>query len=116
MASFTINVADGVTPALQEALPAFNKNAVKEVVGVSVTELLRRHLFEYGKNNPNKIGGKRTNYWGKAARSVTWKRKGGGIIVSISQVGVSLHYHGGIVKPVKKKYLAIPARALAHGK
>ncbi len=74
---------------------------------------------------PNKLGGTSTGYWKAAWDSTTSKINGPSVVVTISHLGVALHYYGGTVKPSGKvsevtgkpiKFLTIPKVAAAHGK
>ena len=82
----------------------------------SVVRDLQRHFREREKT-PNKLGGKRTHWWARVARStavaeVTDARA----VVSISEPGIGLQVSGGMVRPVEAKALTIPIHAEAYGR
>lgn len=86
------------------------------VAGRAVVNAVRSHLISYNASHANKLGGKRTNFWVKAARSAHMEPKPHGADVSINHLGFRLQYQGGTVRPVKKRYLTIPAVPEAHAK
>ena len=91
----------------------------------AVAGLFQATLSQYGMSHPNKLGGKRTNWYGQAAKSATHAVTGPGeALASITQPGVRLQWKGGTIYPGvnescrgggKTKFLAIPAIAEAHG-
>lgn len=98
---------------------------LKTVMARSATNLVRDKLYSFDRTNPNKLGGKRTHYYGQAARGTSYVVEPTMIIISINQVGIRQSWQGGAVyagvnssrytgKPTK--YLTIPAIAEAHGK
>jgi hypothetical protein len=67
---------------------------------------------------PNKLGGKRTNFWTNVGRSVTQPIADGSnkIHIDVTHIAFAQKYFGGEITPKKKKWLTIPATALAYGK
>lgn len=80
---------------------------------LGISECVMEHLRERNKHTTRRPGFRKTNYWAEAADSVTTTFNGRTGTVSIDKEGVSLHYHGGTVKP-KKKALAIPISPLVQ--
>ncbi len=115
---------DEVSPVLAKiASTAQRKAELNEYMGLRVQETTRTHLAQYGLSHPNKLGGKRTNYWGMAALDVAAPEA-----LSISDTaawlylttpGLSRAFGDVTIVPGTKtpgvKYLAIPARAEAYG-
>lgn len=64
----------------------------------------------------NKMGWKTTKFWERAARSIKYKVEPDGFLLSAHHLGMRQRYYGGEIKPVKKKWLTIPARSEAYGK
>jgi hypothetical protein len=89
---------------------------IAPVIGQDLTRLVTDHLVAYGKAHPNRLGGTRTQYYGKAADKTSYTVQGDTVTISVNQVGIRLHYYGGTVSKKKKKYLTIPVHPLAHGK
>lgn len=87
---------------------------VQEAAARGAANVVQDHFVELDKKG-NKLGGKRTHYWGEARNSVNVISDSEGSRVNISKVGVALHYYGGTVVPTKKKALTIPVRAEYHG-
>lgn len=65
---------------------------------------------------PNRLGGIRTNFYGKAAQSTFFSLTGDGIVVTISKEGIRQRIEGGVIRPVNTTWLAIPVVPEAHGK
>jgi len=89
---------------------------VRKVMGRSLVTLLRHHFTEMDKTHPNKLGGQRTHFWGKARRSVQQPELigGDGVKVAITQQGVAQRYYGGDIE-AKDKPMTIPVHPAAYG-
>jgi hypothetical protein len=61
-------------------------------------------------------GGRRSHYWRQAATATSWAVDPAGIEVRVAKLGLRLHLRGGVVRPVRGKALALPARAEAYGR
>jgi hypothetical protein len=97
--------------------------ALLNVAGRSGRNFTQRHLRAKNRTSPNKIGGRRTNYYAKAADAVNFQiLSDDSVVVSINAVGIALHFHGtgglpgGRLRPITAQYLTIPASPEAHGK
>jgi hypothetical protein len=88
---------------------------INDIAGNGVAEAVRDHLAGLDASRPNKLGGKRQNFYGNAAESVTVQATEAGAVVAVTQLGFALRFYGGTVKPVNAKALAIPATAAAYG-
>ncbi|KAF0093433.1 MAG: hypothetical protein E1N59_2834 [Puniceicoccaceae bacterium 5H] len=84
-------------------------------IGKAVATVVKVHLQKKDAAEPNKLGGPREHYYAKAASATSWSVDERGVVVSVSQVGINLHYHGGTVRPTEKKALAIPISPLSKG-
>lgn len=84
------------------------------VAGRAILNQVKAHLRERNAT-ANRLGGKRTNYYAKAAQSVHAEHDAASARISVSHTGMALHYYGGTVRPVNRKYLTIPIAAEAHG-
>lgn len=90
--------------------------AMQQVVGRSAVNTIRNHLFALDANRANELGGRRTHFYARAARSTSFKPIDNGVVVTISQRGMAQRRFGGKIKAVKSKYLTIPAHPDAHGR
>lgn len=113
MAVIIVNTATGRIQALSNLLAAEN---VAPKVGPGVTRLVFDHLIARDSSHPNRLGGQRTHFYSQAAQATTWEADGGDVRISIAHLGVRQRFLGGVIRPVNKKALAIPARAEAYGK
>ncbi len=109
-------VGDGGLKQLDELLTrTSNLQGVNEVMGrAGRNEVVRNFVALDKVGNP--MGGTRTHYYGQAAASTSFTADTAGATISIAQVGVRLIFQGGIVRPVVKKLLAIPAMPETHGR
>lgn len=80
-----------------------------------IEALLRRHLRERHDSRPPRGAMPRSSYWDEAASSVRSSVSGNSALIWIDQVGVALHFYGGIVLPTNgRKSLAIPKHPAVH--
>jgi len=89
---------------------------LKPVVGRSVVNTIRTHLFRVNSGKPNALGGRRTNFYASAARGTSFAVDPDGVTVTIASVGIRQRIVGGTIRPKTAKFLTIPATAEAHGK
>lgn len=87
-----------------------------EAAAAGTAEAVRSHI-EKRNDTPNKLGGKRTNYWNDVAASTFHNVSGRDFIVGVDHVGAALHYYGNprMVHP-EGKVFTIPAIPEAHDK
>ncbi|HSI08832.1 MAG TPA: hypothetical protein VK985_09575 [Rariglobus sp.] len=115
--AYQLSIAGPGLTAPQRLKSALQPQRLSPVVGRAGVNVTRAHLFEKNRTAPNALGGRRTNYYAAAGRSTSFAFAGDdAVVVSISQIGISLRYYGGTVKPKKAKFLTIPVAPEAHGK
>ncbi len=104
-------------PAIFNLARGLRRPDVLMVMGGAVATELRKHFTELDKSDPNKLGGKRTHFWGKARRSVQPPELVSGDIakVSITAIGVAQRYYGGDITPREAKAITIPVNPAAYG-
>ncbi len=124
----TVNLQfDGVLSAqLNRLLRAADGGRIAKVAGQSVTNLTRGHFEELQRTRPNRLGGRRTNFWADALRGTSLqvvdrtKAK-----VNIATIGVRQRLEGGVIRAGRSinpktgrptNYLAIPLTPDAYGK
>ncbi len=114
--SLSISIESNIAQIRAKVRPV-NMPGVKKVVGRAVANRLRQHFFTLNRERPNRLGGRRTNFYSQAARSVQQPEiQTDGVRVSINHVGLAQRLLGGTLHPVHSTYLTIPARAEAYGK
>lgn len=104
-----------------ERLQQFQENLTddgkKHAAGRGVRRLLMDYLGGLDASHANKIGGKRTHYYADAARNTSYDITSDGADVKTHQIGIALHYYGGIVKPTGgRRFLTIPVDPSAYGR
>lgn len=114
----TITIAkDEVTPDLRKLLKlAARDGGLRAVMGRAGANELRKH-FRARNRTPNKLGGKRQNFWSRVAQSVNSPRdKGRKIVIPINHPAIAQKVFGGTIRASKAKNLAIPLVPAAYGK
>lgn len=114
----TVQVIDNATPALRRILDAArNPRGILMAAGRGVANLLRRHYTTVHAENPNKLGGPRTNFWLQVKRAVNAPVvQGTGVVVAISHPAISHKVTGGIIRAKRAKFLTIPVSPEAYGR
>jgi hypothetical protein len=112
-----INATNTAGPASRRVMSVLKPSALNPVIGRSANNTVREHLFGLNSSRPNKLGGRRTNFYGQAARATNFKVVSDTeVVVSIPKLGIAQRFFGGTIRPKAAKYLTIPANPAAHGK
>lgn len=112
----SIDIKDNATPAVKRMLESVSGPNVNAVAGRAGVNKIQQHLFALNSSRPNKLGGKRTNFWAQCARSTSFVVVPEGALASINQIGFRQRLQGGTISPRNVKFLTIPAIAEAYGK
>lgn len=113
--STTIVLTDSATPLAERMVLALRSDRIGEAAGRAVSNQLRKHFFGLNKARPNQLGGKRTNFYNAAARSVSHRLTDTGVTVSVNKLGFRQRLQGGLIKPTRgRRYLTIPATPDAY--
>lgn len=112
-----IEVSDTLTPYLAQLRTLVSGNAIDNAMGQGAANTVRAHLVARNAL-PNQLGGRRTNFYNRAAQSVNVQvTQPGTATVSINKVGLRQRWQGGFIRPTGgRKYLTIPAIPEAHGR
>lgn len=125
MIAVLISVAGQGPQAIARVNTFIGGDAIRKVAGYEGQRTVREHLQGLDETRANKLGGRRSHYYGSARKVTEYRLEGGAIIINIPQVGMPLHYHGGTVSAGKNtspitgqptKYLTIPANREAYGR
>jgi hypothetical protein len=111
--SANIKITDNASPALAAKIAAIAPNRLNQSVAHSAVRLTKLKLLSLPHN---KRGWAPTNFYKRAAASVISTVLPEGVLISIPQIGIRQRYQGGEIKPVNKKFLAIPVAEEAYGK
>lgn len=110
-------VIDSATPSLQALLRQVRGPAGLKVAARGLSNVARDHFDDLDRTRTNRLGGRRTHFWRAVRRSVQAPAVRGSVgVVGINHVGIRQRIDGGVIRPVKGKYLTIPARARAYGR
>lgn len=89
--------------------------AVLLAAGNEVKKTLQRHYRDKNRDEPNRLGGKRTNFWADIGRSIDGpKSDGGRVVVSITDPRIRQKVFGGKIEAKRVTYLTIPLRPEAY--
>jgi len=105
-------------PPLLALTNGVQRPEIRKVMGRAVATLLRRHFTKLDKQRANKLGGKRTHFYGQARRSVQQPElvAGDGVKVAINHVGIAQRFFGGLIRARPGSKLTIPVHPAAYGK
>lgn len=88
------------------------------VAGRSLANALKAHFLNKQNTQPNKLGGKRTNFWADVARSVNSPQARGSdtVNVAVAHPAINQKIFGGTILPKPpRKNIAIPINPIAYG-
>ena len=106
---------DEATPALAATTRGLTPQALGAVIGRAGRNAVREHLFARDAQG-NALGGRRTHFFGQAARATAFAFQRDTVVVTINHVGIAQRYFGGTIRPKAAKYLTIPVHPAAYGK
>jgi hypothetical protein len=109
---------DDLSPALATLQKqAKNPRGLMAAAGRAITNLFKTHLRMLQRSRPNKLGGKRTNFWFQLAQSVNMpKLTETSVTVSISDPRAAHKHTGGTIRAKNARMLTIPVAPEAHGR
>jgi hypothetical protein len=110
--SFQLDIKDSATPAVREKIEKCSPRRLHEAIGPAASQLVKRHFVGLPSNKQDYPS---TGFWEKAAYSTSYQLVPEGTVISIAKQGVRQRLQGGTIKPVNKKYLALPANSEAYG-
>ena len=112
----TVRIDDSRARAkLQAVGKALDPARVNKTATYGVMNLVKRHLRELNADRPNKLGGKRSNFYADARRAThSWADSSEGI-VAISKTGFAQRRYGGTIAAVNRQFLTIPIAPEAYG-
>jgi hypothetical protein len=92
-----------------------NRRGLNAVLADRYVEVLVDH-FRKRNAEPNKLGGKRTNFWGQIADATSVASVDDSkAVVTVAEDRFAIHLFGGDIVPKAAKALTIPLVAEAHG-
>ena len=109
---------DEVTPHLRKLLrQAGTSGPLAKVLGRAGANELKRHFRQRNADSPNRLGGRRTNFWSAVAASVNSPNfLPGRIVIPITHPAIAQKVHGGTITARKAKNLSLPIHPAAHGR
>ncbi len=111
-----IDVRTGEGFDLRGLEAALAPERISTVGGRAAVGVSRKHLLGLNRSRPNRLGGRRSNFYQHAGNSINTTTAGDTFTISFGSVGLAQRYFGGTIRAKNAKYLTIPARAEAYGK
>lgn len=119
MIAFTFK-ADGTLQRIQSLRKkAKNPRAMMLFGGRAINNRLKKHFRDKNRSNPNKLGGKRENFWLKVGQSVQVPvvNSAGTIVeIDINDPRFAQKVFGGEIRAKRVKNLALPLEPEAYGR
>lgn len=124
-AAVEISIVDRATPAIRDMMARLRSDDLKAIAGRAGANVVRYWLRTLDSSRANALGGRRTNFYGKAATATFSQPTADGAEVHTAATGILYQRFGGVLKPSGRissvtgkaiVHLAIPARAEAHGR
>jgi hypothetical protein len=116
MISLTVQVRDTASPAMKDALAKLtNRQPLLKALGKGLESDLKAH-FLVKNSRGNKRGWPTQNFWNRIRNATAFTGATNDTsTVTIADPAINPHYYGGVIKPKKAKFNAIPARSEAYG-
>lgn len=118
MIAVTINDAQAQARLQRAVAASRNPRALLVNAGREVGRRLKAHFRDKNRNEPNKLGGKRTHFWLEVSRGVQSPvlRNPTTVVVSINHPAIAQKVRGGSIVAKRSQFLTIPVSAEAHGR
>ncbi len=114
--SYSLSIKDNATPHLRSVMAALSPRALNPLLGRAAVNSFKRNFFALDRSHRNKLGGTPTHFYSQCARSTHFQVLADGVKIAVSQVGARQRLEGGDIRPVKSKWLTIPAIAASYGR
>lgn len=112
--AYTITVdSREVEAAFKRLGAALTPAQMAAAAGPAVHRTVFDHIAKLG---PNRRGWPTTRFYGRAARATTWQAVADGLVVTVAQIGFRQRYYGGVIRPTRRRMLAIPISPVSYGK
>lgn len=118
MIQLTAQLKADATPRILAATAKVGAAPILRVAGRAAAQTTRKFYQLKNVQEPNQLGGKRTNFWADVARSVSQPMPKGPnkVEIVVSHPDIAQKVLGGQILPKRSKFLTIPANPIAHGK
>lgn len=109
MSTYTLTIRDTATPFIERLRDPAHAESLRHIIGNSARNTIQRHVFDLNRaRHRSELGNKQ--FYAGAARATTYAVDGESVNIIIPWQGFAQRYHGGTIRPVKAKALAIPTR------
>lgn len=108
-------VRDGITPTLADLRKELGGLGIHQVLGQALLDEVQRHLESRNEDSPNKLGGRRKNFWSTMAEGSTMTAATDYAEVQMPRP-MRQKFYGGTIRPLPpKKGLVFPIAAESYG-
>lgn len=101
---------------VQKRALALQGQKLNTQIARGVQQVFMAHFFELDRTRANDLGGKRTHFYGDAAKATSSQGTETEAIVTVAQQGIRQRLEGGTIRAKPGGWLTIPARAEAYGR
>jgi hypothetical protein len=115
--SITVDISKAAldAPAVLRRAAALQGKKLNTQIARGVQQLFMSHFFELDRTRANDLGGKRTHFYGDAAKATASEGTDSEAIVTVAQQGIRQRLEGGEIHAKPGSWLTIPARGEAYG-
>lgn len=97
--------------------PQFYHGAMKNGANKTRDFLATEYYPKKNSNEPNRLGGRRTNFWTDIGRSISRPiTKGLSVLLRFKDPRFAQKLYGGLIRPKRVQWLTIPVSAEAHAR
>jgi hypothetical protein len=117
----SITISDTAGPAVQRLASALRRQSYRPAVGRAgiralIDHFAAKNLSFDSHRTANELGARPTQLYADFAKATSYSHTSTGVTISINHVAARQRYHGGDIRPVNVKALAIPAAERAYGR
>ncbi len=108
----TIQITESYKPVLERLELELHSEFSRKRIGRDVVAVVQDNFRELRRN---KRKFPTTHFWQRAAEATSYRVEGDDVVVSVDQIGIRQRFLGGAIRPIRGKYLTIPAMAATYG-
>ncbi|MFH0907200.1 MAG: hypothetical protein V1929_00355 [bacterium] len=120
MPAYGITITDTATPLLSKLASSSPPPGLFKAAGEAGQRILRLHFSAKQQGEAHRsaeqLGAKSTGLFADFGRATNWQEAPSGILLQVSDVAARQRYYGGVIRPVSRTFLTMPANAYAYGK
>jgi len=111
----TVTVTENLREGLAKLAERLTPRRVAFIAGQALLEQRKSHLIAYGQAHPGRMG-PTTGFYSRAADATSMSVGNYSATITTNHIGLNQRIYGGLISPVKGKYLTIPVDEQARGR